>query len=278
VTRFTFAVVGHNEEDRLSYALGQAFEAAGSGDRVWFVDSGSTDGSAEHAARLGAEVLYAPLGKGRAMAQALDRCRDGYICFLDGDITWSENNLALALRNGVERHRPQMLVGSIRQRARTRLSVTPAIHDQLVGELFPSVLEQFPPGIFALTGCRALDASLDIGTLPPGYGAETYLNLLFSLRRRDVVIADLGSCENPIRGYRNVPAMGLDVANAILDMAQAVELLDPEARPAWDGWVADVLDVIRGQPPEGADDSADMQRLRTLSAQPLPPRDSAAAA
>ena len=278
MTRFTFAVVGHNEAERLSFALGQAFEAARGGDRVWFVDSGSTDGSAQRAARLGAEVLHGPLGKGRAMAQALDGCREGYICFLDADITWAENNLALALREAVERHRPQMLVGSIRQRARTRLSITPAIHNRLIGELFPTVLEQFPPGIFALTGCRALDATLNVGTLPPGYGTETYLNLLFSLEGRKVVIADLGACENPIRGYRNVPQMGRDVADAILDMAETAGHLDADARPAWDDWVEGVLDGIRGQPPEDADDAAYMRRLRAVAARPLPPRDFMAAA
>jgi glycosyltransferase involved in cell wall biosynthesis len=278
MTRFTFAVVGHNEAERLGFALGQAMDASRPGDQVWFVDSASTDGSAELAERLGADALRAPLGKGRAMAHALERCDHGYICFLDADLTWSERNLARALRDGVERHRPQMLVGSIRQRTRTRLSVTPAIHNRLVGELFPAVLAQFPPGIFALTGCRALDATLELGGLPPGYGAETHLNLLFSLERRRVVIDDLGPCENPIRGYSNVPQIGIDVANAILDMAEAAGLLDEDARPAWDAWVAGVLDVIRGQPPGDADDSAYLQRLSALAARPLPPRRAEAAA
>ena len=278
VPRFTFAVVGHNEAERLAFSLGQAFEAAAPGDRVWFVDSASTDGSAALAAELGAEVLHARIGKGRAMSEALDRCRDGYICFLDADLTWSENNLASALRDGVLRHRPQMLVGSIRQRARTRLSVTPAIHNPLVGELFPQVLERFPPGIFALTGCRAIDASLRLGPLPPGYGAETHLNLLFLLAGRSVVITDLGACENPIRDYLNVPAMGRDVADAVLDIAQASGRLHPGSRAAWDRWVDEVLGVIRRQPPAGAPDDAYIERLLAVAARPLPPRGSAAAA
>ena len=64
----TFAVIGHNEAPTVANAIGQAAEAAESGDRVWFVDSASTDDSAAIATSLGAEVIAAPLGKGQAMS------------------------------------------------------------------------------------------------------------------------------------------------------------------------------------------------------------------
>jgi hypothetical protein len=93
-----------------------------------------------------------------------------------------------------------------------------------------------------------------------------------------VVITDLGACENPIRDYLNVPTMGRDVADAVLDMAQVSGRLHPDSRAAWDRWVDEVLRVIRRQPPAGAPDDAYIERLLAVAARPLPPRGSAAAA
>jgi glycosyltransferase involved in cell wall biosynthesis len=70
----TFAVVGHNEAERLHVAVQQARAAAGPRDEVWFVDSASTDDSCARAAALGARVVPAPRGKGRALAAALAQC------------------------------------------------------------------------------------------------------------------------------------------------------------------------------------------------------------
>lgn len=72
--RITFAVVGHNEAAYLACSLGQAAEARRDGGRLAFVDGQSTDGSDAIAASFGAEVIEAPLGKGRAVAAALAAC------------------------------------------------------------------------------------------------------------------------------------------------------------------------------------------------------------
>jgi glycosyltransferase involved in cell wall biosynthesis len=269
--RFTFAVVGHNEAPTLGVLLEQAREAARPGDRVWFVDSASTDGSAEIAAALGAEVIDAPLGKGRAMSRALELCGEGYICFGDADISWSSVNIMLALRERTLVHRPEMLVGSATQTTRTRLSVTPAIYEPLVGALFPGALGQFAAGLFALSGLRAIDASVPLGDLPARYGAETHLNLLFWLERRRMTVEDLGLITNSVRGYANVPAIAEDVAAAVLDSAERHRRLDPALRSKWEAWTSAVLDVIRAQPPEGAPDDDYVARLRTVAARPLPP-------
>ena len=108
---FTFAVIGHNEADRLHVALGQALEAARPGDSVWFVDSASTDGSAARAAELGAEIVDAPLGKGRAMMIAIERCCTPYVCFVDGDLESSDCNVPAALRDGVVASEADLVVG-----------------------------------------------------------------------------------------------------------------------------------------------------------------------
>jgi hypothetical protein len=54
---FTLAVVGRNEAGTLARVIEQAQRAAAPGDRVWFVDSASSDDSAEIARRMGAEVI-----------------------------------------------------------------------------------------------------------------------------------------------------------------------------------------------------------------------------
>ena len=81
----TYAVVGHNEAALLVNALEQAFAARREGEPVWFVDSASTDGSGELARAVGADVVGAPLGKGRAVATAVERCETQYICIIDAD-------------------------------------------------------------------------------------------------------------------------------------------------------------------------------------------------
>src|SRR4051812_44348578 len=119
----TFAVIGHNEAPTLRYMLDQVAAAVRPGDRVLFVDSASDDGSAELAARLGAEVLRAPLGKGRAMAAAVDRCETSHICFLDADALQTTRNVPLTLRDTLESSGADMVVADFVWRGKGVLAV-----------------------------------------------------------------------------------------------------------------------------------------------------------
>jgi len=77
--------------------------AARPGDEVFFVDGGSSDGSAGLARAEGVEVVAAPEGKGRAVAAALERWNGtGWLCLLDGDITAGAEHAAAQLREAVE--------------------------------------------------------------------------------------------------------------------------------------------------------------------------------
>lgn len=230
---FTFAVIGHNEAARLHVAIEQALAAAGPGDRVWFVDSASDDDSAQVAATLGAEVVRAPLGKGRAVATALERCRSGYVCFVDGDMEACEVNVPATLRDAVETTDADMVVGAFTE-ARRRLYVTPTIYNPLVEAFFPECLGLVD---VPLSGLRAIRSGVDVGTTPSGYGVETHLNLQLPLTARRVANCSLGWFVGPVRGYTNLPAVGRDVGVAILDLAEANGRLQPDARPAWDDWV-----------------------------------------
>lgn len=263
---FTFAVVGHNESANLARALAQAFEAAENGDRVWFVDSASTDASADIASSLGAEVVAAPFGKGGAMAAALSRCGAGYICFIDADLEYSSVNIPATLRAATEATGADMVIGEYT--SNRRRSVTPAIYAPLVGVLFAPAARLTQP----LSGFRALNAEVELGALPPGYGVETHLNLAFAAAGRTVSTTDLGYYRGPLRGYANVPAIGRDVAAAILDFAVAHDLLDRAARAAWERWVFEVIAAIEAQPPVDAPDEDYLAALDALAARPLPPR------
>jgi hypothetical protein len=260
---FTFAVIGHDEAAYLRNALAQAIEAAKPGDRVWFIDSASEDGSQAIAADLGVETIAAPLGKGRALATALAACEHGYLCCIDADLEYSSVNIPAVLRAATASSGAAMVVGSYV--TNRRRNVTPAIYRPLVRALLPAADCNQP-----LSGFRALNAELPLGPLPPGYGVETHLNLVLAADGRAVQTVDLGSYRGPLRGYANVPEIARSVATAILDFAQARGLLAAAARPAWERWVAPVIAAIDDQPAVGEDDAAYLAHLDALAARPLP--------
>lgn len=267
VERFTFAVIGHDEGSTLRHVLDQVEAAARLGDRVWFVDSASTDDSTSIAQATGVEVLAAPLGKGRAVQAALDRCHEGVLCLVDADIQHSERNIPMRLREAMEHDDVDLLLGDYEQPARRRV-VTRAIYRPLVAELFPGLaaLDLHRP----LSGFRALRAGIGLAPVPAGYGVETHLNIQVHLMGGRIGTCELGLYEGPLRGYVHAPAMAADVAAAILDLATEHGRVDPEARPAWDAWVDDIIDLVRTQPPPGAVDHAFLARLTELATRPLP--------
>lgn len=227
--KFTFAVVGHDEATTMTGVLTMAFAAARPGkDAVWFVDSGSTDGSAQLAASLGAEVVRAPLGKGRAIAAALERCREGRIVLLDADVRHAERNLALALREAAQGHPDAgMIVG--------QPSEPPArgVYHHLSRAFFPEAPRMRVP----LSGFRVLDATLDHGSLPPGYGVEAHLNLRAAVTGGSTETCELGAQRGAQRGRAHMARVAADVARAVLDLAESHRRLASEQRPRWDAWV-----------------------------------------
>ena len=267
---FTFAVVGHDEAATLSGVLDQAFAAAAPGDEVWLVDSASVDDSARIAASLGAKVVTAPLGKGRAIATALERCPDGYLCLVDADIQYSSGNIPLQLREAAAATEADMVVGDFDQPPGTRRSVTPAIYRPLVAALFPEAHRLDMPT--PLSGFRVLRGGTRVGALPPGYGVEAHLNVEVAATGGRIALCSLGDHRGPSRGHMRVASIGAEVATAILDLAEVHGRLDPIARPCWDEWIEAVLDVTREQPAEGADDDEYQRRLLTAAERPFPPR------
>jgi glycosyltransferase involved in cell wall biosynthesis len=163
--RFAFAVIGRDEAATLPGVLGMAFAAARRGDEVWFVDGASSDGSAALASSLGARVVAAPDGKGRAVAAALERCSADRLVLIDGDVQHAERNLALGLRSAAEADPDAaMVVGQAGTAGGKRSSISPCLYGPLVTALFPEVPEMAKP----LSGFRVLDPARDHGALPAG--------------------------------------------------------------------------------------------------------------
>ena len=270
---FTFAVVGRDESERLGEALRQAREAA-RGDEVWFVDSGSADGSAEVATAAGAHVLRAPTGKGRAIAHLASRVTSDYVVVLDADIDRTTCNIAARLRDAAERTAADLVVAEFDEPLLQVRDSSRYVWRPLVQTLFPEAHERF--GRTPLSGFRAIRTGVDLGRLPPGFGVETHINLAVALAGGFVRVADVGTYWGPVRSK---PLLPREVGTAILDMAEAWGRIDGSARPAWDEWVERIVAIVveraghRSEGPTPAENLAEpdyVGRLRAASTRPLP--------
>ena len=173
-----FLVVGHNEVSTLRHALLEAVHAATTDDEVIFVDSASTDGSADVADSLGVPRLSAPLGKGAAMRAAIEAARQPWLVFLDADLVGSERNIADTLATSVRGADPAgLILGDFEDKHPGILSSTWGIYRPLVGRLFPEVKDEAVSK--PLTGFRAVRSEWvsDVGALPDDFGVEARLNI-----------------------------------------------------------------------------------------------------
>jgi glucosyl-3-phosphoglycerate synthase len=261
----TIAVIGHNEAPTLGHALEQALQAERDGVEVVFLDSGSTDGSDRIAAGYGVRRIDAPVGKGRAMRQALAGCPTRHLAFVDADIHGSSANIPALLADaaGSGHH---LVVGDFREAEPGVASNTLAVYEPLVARLFPEAAGRY--GSKPLTGFRVLDTTVDWGPVPPGFGVEAHLNVTAALLPgARLAVADIGE----YRGrFLFKPAMGLEIAAAVLDLAEATGRLRTADRPAWDAWVRVAVDHIatyRGEPERR---EAFRTRLLELATRPLP--------
>jgi glucosyl-3-phosphoglycerate synthase len=265
--RVTFAVIGRNEAPTLRTSLGQALAAAEPGDRVLFVDGGSSDDSLSIARELGVDRLEAGVGKGRAIAAAAVAAGDTALCTIDADIEWSEVNIPAALRAAYARTRADMVVANFVQRARMR-TIIPGIYHPFVAALFPEALHVGGPT--PITGFRIMAPGITTSAVPSGYGVETHLNITLSLDGRQIERLDVGLYDGPIKGYANIERMAADVIAAILDLAVAERRLHPSMRGAYEDWAATVVEHAASLPVPPNEREAYTARLMELAARPLP--------
>jgi glucosyl-3-phosphoglycerate synthase len=263
----TFAILGHNEAATISNAVQQAREAAGPKDRVLAVDSGSRDNTAAVARRAGAEVLRAPAGKGLAMAAAVSAADSPWICFLDADIAPGSPNYAAALRAAIDSGGADHLVGEFTDPGAAVLSNTYAVYEPLLAGLFPEAAGRF--GSKPLTGFRAVRRSfLRPGDFPPGFGIEAHLNLSVLLQGGSHEVIPVGCYSGP---FRYKPYMGLEIAAAVLDLAERAGRLSPTCRPGWQAWVDEAVSIIAGYRGTDEERPAFTEQLGRLAGRPHPP-------
>jgi glycosyltransferase involved in cell wall biosynthesis len=258
----TYAVVGHNEEALLANALGQALEARRDGDTVWFVDSASTDGSVDIARDLGAEVVPAPIGKGRAVSTAIARCETSHICLLDADIESTSANVPGILRDALERTGADMVVGEFVWPAKPFRPLTNSVWRPVVGALFPEAaasVRRVP-----LSGFRVLDVELGRAPLPPGFGLEVHFNIVGSLDGRRTETVDMGIYNGPVRW---APGVSVEVAEAILDLGERYGRIVAGGRPRWEEWLRPVLELLEDR---SMDEESRLSLLAEAVARPLP--------
>jgi glucosyl-3-phosphoglycerate synthase len=263
----TFAILGHNEAAMIGNAVQLARVAAGPQDRVLAVDSGSDDDTAAVARRAGAEVLTAPAGKGLAMAAAVSAADSPWICFLDADVAPGSPDYAAALRGAIDQERADHIIGEFHEPGPSVLSNTYAVYEPLVAGLFPEAAGRF--GSRPLTGFRAVRRRfLRPGEFPPGFGIEAHLNLSVLLQGGSHEVVPIGSYSGP---FRYKPYMGLEIAAAVLDLAEQAGRLSPARRPAWQAWVDEAVGVIAGYQGTQEERPAFTEQLGKLAGRPHPP-------
>jgi glucosyl-3-phosphoglycerate synthase len=263
----TFVIIGHNEEDTAARVVSMAAAAAHAGDRVVFVDSASTDASADAARSAGAEVIAAPIGKGAAMRVAIEAATGEWVCFLDADVLDAATNIPAVLRERAfaSGSAPVDHVLGDFSEPESILSNTVGIYAPLVAGLFPEIAERL--GSKPLTGFRAVRRDLLPPDLPDGYGVEAHLNIAVTMAGGSAAVVDLGRISGKFKPHRS---MGAEIAAAVLNAAERFGRLAPSARHAWDEWVDGVIAVISRTRVADVDRAAYLQRLAAAASRPLP--------
>ena len=207
---------------------------------------------------LGTTVVTAPLGKGRAMATALESCEDDFLCIFDADMYETEHNILRVLRDAALVRDVDMLIGAYEEPAR-RMTITPGVYRPITAVLFPEVLAQ--DITVAFSGFRVLRTAIRLRRAPR------------RLRRGDVPqrARDRGRWEDRERSCRVVPREPARVREHGHDRGGGgrhaarrrgrARTAGAHSRGAWDAWVAETVELIERQPLPGADDRGFLDEL-----------------
>ncbi len=219
-------------------------EAAPLVDEIVVVDDGSTDRTAEQAAREGARVVStgsahgqggsAP-GKGQALSRAAAEASGDVLVFLDADVRNFESHFVVGLLGPLLLRSDVALVKAFYRRPFERRigeggRVTELVARPLLARLFPHLAGVVQP----LAGeCAAGRDILAAISFADGYGVE--LAMLIDVARH-FGVASLAQVDLGERVHRNRPLADLaPQAAAVLDVALARAALAPAAEVDGDG-------------------------------------------
>ena len=167
------------------------------------------------------------------MRAGLDTVDTPWVCFLDADLTTSDHNVPALLRDAAVRGAADQVVGDWEYAdPGTILSNTFTLYEPLVSRFFPEIAGKL--GANSLTGYRAVRRCYMRNPLPPDFGVEAHLNITVATAGGLSAVLSLGMIASR---FRHKPAMGREIARAVLKLAVDCGRLDPSESPMWNDWV-----------------------------------------
>ena len=230
--------------------IGPIVEAIDAG-QVLVVDAASADGTAEIAARAGAEVVQEAellpefgrvLGKGDAMWRALSAVRHDVVVYVDGDTTQFDAHFVTGLAGPLltdpevqfvkgSYTRPFVAGGAVVQEGGGR--VTELMARPLLRAFDPALAALTQPLAGEFAGRLELFRSLEWAT---GYAAEIALDIDIWKRVgvEGIVQVDIGERRQPHQPLKSLGAMASTILAAVCERLVAEGRMEPQALPAAD--------------------------------------------
>ena len=136
-----------------------------------------------------------------------------------------------------------------------------------VAALFPEISGTL--GRHPLTGFRAVrtDAVGPVRALPPTFGVEAHLNVVAAQASPAIPVVDLGWY---LGRFTYKPAMGWEIADALLDLAVRLGRLAAEDLDAWWRWTLEATAVIATYHGHASEVGAFVAKLARLRARVTP--------
>jgi glycosyltransferase involved in cell wall biosynthesis len=250
--KVSVVIPAHNEEATIARVIEDArggLQLLGMRGEVIVSASGCTDATADVARGHGADVVYAPIGKGAAIKEGVKKAGGEIVCLVDGDLDYYGSIPLVALL-------VEPLLQGIADASISDLYWRPIYPDQwlhaffapLAGCLFPEMLPKV--GSTPWSGQRAALRGLWPDSLPDNFTVDLALVLHWNqyAERLRPVLAD--DWFNPIRPKPDLLAMDYDLL-----VRHAIERgrLSVDMRSRLDIWFTTVQELVDGYDPQRHD-------------------------
>jgi glycosyltransferase involved in cell wall biosynthesis len=251
-------IPAHNEEATVAEVVREAQRALTSlkvAGEVLVSASGCTDRTADIAAAAGAQVLEAPLGKGAAIAQALQVVNGDVVCLVDADVQYfGEPPLVALLTEPILHGIADACVTDLYWRPLYPQLWLHGFFAPITGLLFPELLAK--AGSTPWSGQRAAARELWPDNLPSDFTVD--LALLFhwnehAVRLRPVLADDW---VNPQRPKPDLMAQELEL---IISAAIRGKRITPDLADSLRGWYDQVHNLMATYR-HGQDDPQEFER------------------
>lgn len=251
-------IPAHNEQDTVATVVSdalRALESLGVTGEVIVSASGCVDDTAVVAADAGARVVFAPIGKGRAVAAGVAEARGDVICLVDGDLLYfGDPPLVALLLEPILRGTADACVADLYWRPVYPQLWLHGFFAPIAGLLCPELLAK--AGTTPWSGQRAAVRPLWPNQLPGGFTVDLALLLHWNrtaTRLRPVLADDWTNPQRP------KPDLMAEEFALFAEHAVAHGRLAAEALPALENWFAGAHELMAAYRP-GADDPQVFER------------------